>query len=162
MQLRAVIVGVYFVDVEFNTPTLGVKYIEIAVNLSPMTNKIEIGEDTDLDCREGEVTQDQLNWLEDSGIAPVVRQTGNGKVKRIKLDIQKLSQLAFEYELLKRTASSVEVDVLGEFRKATDNVLTTQQLTDRTGRPKSSVSRALSRLVKKDELDKVQDGVYRR
>lgn len=127
-----------------------------------MTDKIEIGEETHLDYQEGEVTQEQLDWLDDSEIAPVVRQTGEGEVMRIQLDIQKLSEFVFEYELLKRTASSVEVDVLGEFRKATDNVLTTQQLTDRTGRPKSSVSRALSRLVEKDEITKVQDGVYRR
>lgn len=127
-----------------------------------MTDKIEIGKETNLECHEGEVTEDQLDWLEDTEIATLIRRTGEGEVHRMKIDIRKLSQLAFEYELLKRTASSVEVDVLGEFRKATDNVLTTQQLTDRTGRPKSSVSRALSRLIKKDELDKVQDGVYRR
>lgn len=127
-----------------------------------MADKIKIGEETELECKEGDLTEDQLNWLEDSGLAPVLRRSGDGEVRRIKLDMRKLSKMAFEYDLLKSTASSVEVDVLSEFRKATDNILTTQQLTDLTGRPKSSVSRALSRLVEKDEITKVQDGVYRR
>ncbi|WP_442903409.1 hypothetical protein [Halobacterium sp. KA-4] len=46
------------------------------------------------------------------------------------------------------------------FRRTSDDVLTTVQLADATDRPKSSISRALLRLVEKNKLHRVQAGVY--
>jgi predicted transcriptional regulator of viral defense system len=82
-------------------------------------------------------------------------------VTRIKLDVEEIARIAFEFDLLKQVASTVEIEILETFRNSEDSTLTTSEIAQATGRPKSSVSRALSRLVEKTKLDKVQAGVYR-
>lgn len=125
-----------------------------------MPDKIQISEEAELSCKAGEITEEELNWLEDSEVLNL-KSRNEEEISWLEVDVSKLSQIAFEYKLLRSTASSVEIDVLGAFKRAGDDILTTQQVTNMTSRPKSSVSRALSRLVEKNKLQKVQDGVYK-
>lgn len=116
--------------------------------------------ETTVQIDEATLTKEELRWLSDAGLVSR-RQSSGGEVKHIQLDIKKLAQIAFEYENLITVASSVETDVMSVFRKRGDNVLTTSQIAEYSGRPKSSVSRALGRLVDKGKISKVQSGVYR-
>jgi predicted transcriptional regulator len=116
--------------------------------------------ETTVEIDEATLTKEELRWLSDAGLVHR-RQSSDGEVKHIQLDIKKLAQIAFEYENLITVASSVETDVMAVFRKRSDNVLTTSQIAEYSGRPKSSVSRALGRLVDKGKISKVQSGVYR-
>ena len=127
-----------------------------------MSDNIEIGEETTIKCKPGELTAEEREWLNNSNVAKIKTRADDTTVYEIVIDIPKLSRLVFEHESLKSTASSVEVDILNTFRRVSDNVLTTQQVAEKTGRPKSSVSRALGRLVEKGKIQKVQDGVYKR
>lgn len=125
-------------------------------------DKFEIDSDTELIIEGGKITTEERDWLQETGILRIRgHTTETGDVSRAVLNIEKLSRLAFEYELLKEAASSVEIDILEQFRRRNTQTLTTGELTDSTGRPKSSISRALSRLTEKNKLVKVQPGVYR-
>ena len=127
-----------------------------------MSDNIEIGEETTIKCKPGELTAEEREWLNNSNVATIKTRADDTTVYEMVIDIPKLSRLVFEHESLKSTASSVEVDILNMFRRVSDNILTTQQVAEKTGRPKSSVSRALGRLVEKGKIQKVQDGVYKR
>ena len=87
--------------------------------------------------------------------------TKSGEVSDALLDLSALARIAFEYDLLRSVASRVEIDILEVFRSSSENTLTTSEIAEETGRPKSSISRALSQLVEKNKLTKVQAGVYR-
>lgn len=122
----------------------------------------EIDEDTEVTVDPDTLTIEEADWLRQNGVLRIrSHQTATGKVNEMALDAKKLSQIAFEFDTLKDVASSVEIEILEEFRRRDDRTLTTSELTDSTGRPKSSVSRALSRLTEKGKLSKVQAGVYR-
>jgi predicted transcriptional regulator len=122
----------------------------------------KITEQTDIEILEGELTDPERRWLESSRILEIKSHHTNTKeVTQANLNVDRLAQLAFEYEILKDIASSVETDIMDVFRRTSDNMLTTSQLADATGRPKSSISRALSRLVEKGKLHRVQAGVYK-
>jgi len=111
-------------------------------------------------------TESQLKSLQQFGIietnddlgfsAPNVRM-----IDQAKIDLRKLKQLLYQYQLLDSVASKVETEILDYFRESEGKTHTTGELAEATGRPKSSVSRSLGKLVEKDQLDKVQDGVYR-
>lgn len=110
---------------------------------------------------EGRITKEEEQWLAEND---VLRITGynveDGEVSEVEINPGKLSQIAYEYSLLKQVASSVETDILDAFRQSESNILTTAQIAEATDRPKSSVSRALSRLVDDNKITKVQTGVY--
>jgi hypothetical protein len=121
----------------------------------------KITQQTDLELVEGDFTPTEKQWLEKTGILKIDSyHTNTREATSVSLDVPKLAQLAFEYQILKDIASSVETDIMEAFRRTSDNVLTTAQLADATDRPKSSISRALSRLVEKNKLHRVQAGVY--
>lgn len=124
------------------------------------SGQYEFNEETTVQVSEGTLTEDELNWLGEAGLVKRRRSTGD-EVTYIELDIKKLAQIAFEYENLITVASSVETDVMAVFRKRGENVLTTSQIAEYSDRPKSSVSRALGRLVDKGKITRVQSGVYR-
>ena len=125
-------------------------------------DRFEITEDTEFVVEPGSLTIEESEWLRANGAVRVRgHSTNSGKVTKLEIDVNKLSQLAFEYDLLKQVASTVEIEILETFRNSADRTLTTGEIADETGRPKSSISRALTRLVEKGKLDKVQAGVYR-
>lgn len=117
-------------------------------------------EETEIEIEEGEITAKEMDWLRSIGVMRPNVRSGD-KVKEATLNINVLAQVAFEYDLLQSVASRVEIDVLRFFRVSEESTHTTSEISESTGRPKSSVSRALSRLVEKDKLTKVQAGVYR-
>lgn len=120
-------------------------------------------EETEIEIEGGSLTLEEADWLRENGLLHIVgHKTQSGEITNAEFDASKLARIAFEYDLLNSVASSVEVDVLEAFRTASENVMTTRQLTEATGRPKSSVSRALGKLTEKGKVTKIQDGVYRR
>lgn len=84
------------------------------------------------------------------------------RIERVQLNLQAVRELAYEYDLLQKVASRVETQILECFRSSEETTLTTAELADQIDRPKSSISRSLGNLVEKDQLTKVQNGVYRR
>ncbi|WP_115864760.1 helix-turn-helix domain-containing protein [Halorussus litoreus] len=84
------------------------------------------------------------------------------RVERVEFDLQAVRELAYEYQLLSQVASRVETQILECFRSSTETTLTTSEIAEQIERPKTSVSRSLGRLVEKEQLSKVQSGVYRR
>lgn len=122
----------------------------------------QISENTNIEVQEGSITAEEKNWLKRNGVLRIeAYKTDTGEVANAVLDIQKLSEMAFEYDILRKVASPVEIDILSTFRDSTNDTLTTEEITEYTDRPKSSVSRALSRLSEKGKITKVQAGVYR-
>lgn len=121
----------------------------------------KITEDTEITVGEGKITEEESQWLEKNGVLRISgHHVETGEVSKAKFDISKLSQIAYEYDLLNQVASSVETDILDVFRRSESNILTTAQIAEETDRPKSSISRALSRLVDKSKITKIQAGVY--
>jgi hypothetical protein len=130
--------------------------------MSQEFDQFKVDEETETQIKNGTFTPEEKRWLNQTGILRIQGyQTNTGKVHKLELDIEKLSQIAFEYDILKEVASSVEIDILEEFRRRDDRTLTTSEIAESTERPKSSISRALTRLTEKDKLTKVQAGVYR-
>lgn len=161
-------------DLLVNIVSVTAKKFEIAGNYIVVEGKhvymdheyefdlFEITEDTDVEVKPGHLTTEEYEWLQRSGALSIRGyQTATGKVNRIELDVEEIARIAFEFDLLKQVASTVEIEILETFRNSEDSTLTTSEIAHATGRPKSSVSRALSRLVEKAKLDKVQAGVYR-
>jgi len=125
-------------------------------------DRYQITETTDIDIQEGNITAEEKNWLKRNGVLRIhAYTTDTGEVTDAELDVEKLSEIAFEYDILRKVASPVEIDILSLFRDGSNDTLTTDEITEYTGRPKSSVSRALSRLSEKGKITKVQAGVYR-
>ena len=121
-----------------------------------------LSEETDVTINDGTLTKQEGEWLESVGILRVRSfNTESGEVSDALLDLSALARIAFEYDLLRSVASRVEIDILEAFRSSSENTLTTSEIAEETGRPKSSISRALSQLVEKNKLTKVQAGVYR-
>lgn len=122
----------------------------------------EVGPETEIDIEAGSITPEENGWLSENGVFHIRSYaTETGKVSEAELDIEKLAQMAFEFDILKQVASSVEVDILEFFRTSDETTHTTGEISEATERPKSSVSRALTRLSEKQKLTKVQSGVYR-
>lgn len=125
-------------------------------------DEYEIDSSTNVEIERGTLTVQEAQWLKANG---VLRITGykneTGKATNVVLDVEKLSRIAFEFDLLQQVASSVQTEILEAFRRSTDNTLTTSEIAQLTDRPKSSVSRALGQLTEKGKLQKVQSGVYR-
>lgn len=120
-----------------------------------------ISDNTKLDFSNGSFTAQEKQWLESVGILSIQSYTSSGNVNKAHIDFEVLAKMAFEYDLLRRVASRVEIDILEAFRRSSENTLTTSEIAEETGRPTSSISRALSQLVEKNKLTKVQAGVYR-
>jgi response regulator of citrate/malate metabolism len=125
-------------------------------------NEYVISDDTELEFTDGSLTAQEKQWLESTGILRVSSYSSNsGNVNEAEIDFEVLARMAFEYDLLRSVASRVEIDILEVFRRSSENTLTTSEIAEETERPKSSISRALSQLVEKNKLTKVQAGVYR-
>jgi len=120
-----------------------------------------ISDNTELKFGSESLTAQEKQWLESAGILRVRSYSSSGDVNEVHIDFGLLARMAFEYDLLQSVASRVEIDILEVFRGSNENTLTTSEIAEETGRPKSSISRALSRLVEKNKLIKVQAGVYR-
>lgn len=120
-----------------------------------------VSADTEVELSEGSVTDQEMRWLRSAGILGNTTYDKDGHVNKAQIDFESLAKLAFEYDLLQSVASRVEIDILEYFRRSSENTHTTSEIAEATGRPKSSISRALSNLVEKDKLTKVQSGVYR-
>lgn len=131
--------------------------------MSYQFNHFEITDQTEIVIEDGALTIDEKDWLTKNGVLQITGfNTEDGEANTVKLDVQKLAQIAYEHDLLKSVASSVETDVLDVFRESDETTLTTAEIAEKAERPKSSVSRALSRLSEKEKLIKVQPGVYRK
>lgn len=120
-----------------------------------------ISDNTKLEFSTESFTAQEKQWLESVGILSVRSYSSSGNVNDAQIDLEVLARMAFEYDLLRSVASRVEIDILEVFRRSSENTLTTSEIAEETERPKSSISRALSQLVEKNKLTKVQAGVYR-
>ncbi|UZE91808.1 MAG: type IV toxin-antitoxin system AbiEi family antitoxin domain-containing protein [Methanosarcinales archaeon] len=84
-------------------------------------------------------------------------------INNINLRIGKLSKAIYEWSILRRVASHLEVEILklfDEIAPKEKGVLTTGQIARHMKKSKASVSRALSNLCKKGVLKKLEKGVY--
>lgn len=108
----------------------------------------------------GELTEDTYERIQRSSTDAVTFTSSPPVIKSIEIDPAELAFVLYEYDILKKTASAVETDVLRVFRESNEKVLTTAQVTDRTERTKSSVSRALGELTEEGFLNRIQNGVY--
>lgn len=121
---------------------------------------LKLTDETTIKMSNGELGVKEREILHRAGIFLDSRET-DGVVTDVRLDFSRLGRIAYEHHLLKKVASQIEIEILDAFESASDSVLTTKQLVERTGRPTSSVSRALGRLSDTRWVEKVQDGVYR-
>ncbi|MFC6993182.1 helix-turn-helix domain-containing protein [Haladaptatus sp. GCM10025707] len=118
--------------------------------------------DTDITAEAGSLTFAEVQWLTQAGVLRIKsHQTATGEVTNAILNVEKLADIAFENDILSKVASSVETDILGAFKQSEETTLTTGEIAGEIDRPKSSVSRALTKLTEKGKLNKVQSGVYR-
>ena len=120
-----------------------------------------ISDNTKVEFSNASLTDQEKRSLESTGILSVQRRNSSGDIHEAYIDFEALARMAFEYDLLRSVASRVEIEILEVFRLSDENTLTTSEIAEKTERPKSSISRALSQLVEKDKLTKVQAGVYR-
>lgn len=119
-------------------------------------------DETEITISTGSFTEEERNWLESVGVFRInTVSTSSGEINEAHIDLNALAKIAFEYDLLQSVASRVEIDILEFFRRSEESTHTTSEIATETDRPKSSVSRALSQLVDKEKLTKVQAGVYR-
>ncbi|KZX46713.1 helix-turn-helix domain-containing protein [Haloarcula sp. K1] len=129
-------------------------------------SEFRIDGDTRMQFTSVTLTESQIKDLEHFGILEMNDDLGYSApnvrtIDQAKIDLRKLKQLLYQYQLLSSVASRVETEILEFFRESEGRTHTTAELAEAIDRPKSSVSRSLGRLVEKDQLDKVQDGVYR-
>jgi hypothetical protein len=130
--------------------------------MSESETDYEITDETEFEIIEGKLTEEEKQWLRSNGVLDLKGwKTESGEVSSAELNVNELARIAFEFDILSDIASSVETDVMEVFRRNSSEVLTTAQVADETGRPKSSISRALTRLVEKNKLYRIQSGVYR-
>lgn len=132
-----------------------------------MSEYYRISPSTKIEVEDYALTKDEWNWL----TRKVAGGTGTSfkdadannmhEVTKLPIDIEKLAEIAFEYDILEDVANTVEIEVIRHFRNSTETTMTTGEISDEIGRAKSSVSRALGRLVEKGQLERVQKGVYR-
>lgn len=130
-----------------------------------MAKHYRLDDETDIQFQDVELTRGELEWLQGTLLTGTsTRSEGEdvAVVERTTLDTQILAEMAFEYEILKGVANTVEIEVIRHFRQSGERTMTTGEISDALDRSKSSVSRALGRLVDKGQLDRVQKGVYRR
>jgi Fic family protein len=121
-----------------------------------------IADDTEVNAVKASLTPQEVQWLESADILKITSyQHNTGEITAARIDLEPLARIAFEYDLLQSVASRVEIDILKYFRQSSESTHTTSEIAEATGRPKSSISRALSNLVEKNKLTKVQAGVYR-
>lgn len=119
----------------------------------------EIGADTAIRIGEGSITERELKQLSQLNVI-VSYMANNYELTNIEFDIQRLRDIGFEYSILKDVASSVEVEVMRVFRRTNTERLTTGEISETIDKPPSSVSRALSRLVDKGQIERIRRGVY--
>lgn len=130
--------------------------------MSDSFDSYTITDETNIEIEGGEITNEEHDLLKAHGAVYVSGyKTKTGEVNDLQINASKLAQLAFECDLLDTVASTIEVEIMREFRQSEYRKLTTQEITAAVERPKPSVSRALKRLTEKDKIAKVQDGVYR-
>lgn len=120
-----------------------------------------ISDNTKVEFSNASFTDQEKQSLESTGILRIDRRSSSGDINEAYIDFEALARMAFEYDLLRSVASRVEIEILEVFRLSDENTLTTSEIAEKTERPKSSISRALSQLVEKNKLTKVQAGVYR-
>lgn len=123
--------------------------------------RYQFDSETEVHLHDAELTEQEYDWL--STITERRKASGSdpAHIDSISIQTEKLAQIAFEYDLLQQVASTVEIEVLRYFRGSEESTLTTGEVSDALDRSKSSVSRALNRLAEKDQLEQVQQGVYR-
>lgn len=129
-------------------------------------SEFQINSDTRIQFTSVTLTESQLEGLREFGILETNDELGFSApnvrtIDQAKINLRKLKQLLYQYQLLNSVASKVETEILEYFRESEGRTHTTKELAEAIDRPKSSVSRSLGKLVEKDQLDKVQDGVYR-
>jgi Fic family protein len=84
----------------------------------------------------------------------------NYQLEELVLDSEELAKMAYEYSILEGLASNVEVEVMKYFRNTQNKRVTSKEVREHLNRPASTVSRALSSLVEKGQITRVQKGVY--
>lgn len=134
------------------------------VSMSAGRVRHRLTEETEIEIEEGLLTDDEIEWLRSQGILDVKgyhTDSDPQEITKVELNVSKLARFAFEYDVLKNVASTVATDILEYFRQSDETTHTTAEISQGTGRPKSSVSRALKKLTEKGKLTKVQSGVYR-
>lgn len=129
--------------------------------MSDETHAYEISSDLSVHASADKITKHELDMLEKSGIV-VSSSTNNYQLTDLEIDLQTLQEIAFEYSILKRVASTVEIEIMKYIRMTTNDRITTREVADAVDRPPSTVSRTLGKLVDKGQIKKVQDGLYER
>ena len=127
----------------------------------PSGKRYQLDEETTINFENVQLTDEEYRQLKEVTGGHRASGSDPAHIDQITLDTEKLAQMAFEYELLKQVASTVEIEVLRFFRESEQSTLTTGEISTELSRSKSSVSRALTRLVEKAQLEQVQQGVYR-
>ena len=133
----------------------------------PEDTTLRIDNETRFQFRSINLSQADMERFEELGIIEnkSARNTSGKKgqrIVRVQLNLHAVRELAYEYNLLQKVASRIETDILECFRSSEETTLTTAELANQIDRPKSSISRSLGNLVEKEQLTKVQNGVYRR
>lgn len=119
-----------------------------------------INSDTNVIPKEYRILDEEREWLREAGVISGMKRTSD-RYDEIEIDFQKLSQIAFEYEILDAVASNVDIEILRFFLRSDETTHTTHEICRAIDRPKSSVSRSLGKLSRGGQLEKVQKGVYR-
>lgn len=120
-----------------------------------------VDEDTTVKFEKEDFTEEEWDWLNNISTGARIGGGNPRHVDEIILNVEKLSRIAFEYDILEDVANTVEIEVVRHFRESPETTMTTGEISDTLSRSKSSVSRALGSLVERGQLERVQQGVYR-
>lgn len=123
-----------------------------------------LDETTEVRFEGTKLSEEEWEWLQNvtSGAAVSGQQDSEERhVDRVTLKTEELAQMAFEYDILRDVANTVEIEVIRYFRESEETTHTTSEISDELDRAKSSISRALGRLTEKGQIERVQQGVYR-
>lgn len=131
--------------------------------MTPPPREVEFSEDTEIRCGPTNITEEDLQRLEEAGVFVDVglnEDDGHSTAETVEIDVRLLAELLYRYETLDYIASDVRVEVLHHFRTSDDNKHSTKELQEATGRHKSTVSDALGTLTEAGYLEQIQRGIY--
>lgn len=124
-------------------------------------NKFQLNDDVEVELTSANeiITRHELENLQSHDIV-VKYETSNYQLEQLVIDSKELAKVAYEYSILKELSSNVEVEVMRYFRNTRNKRVTSKEVREYLDRPASTVSRALSALVEKGQIKRVQQGVY--
>lgn len=124
---------------------------------------------TRIDPYVSEFSEEEWEFLQHMGIVGRHEyqsgQEENMHISEARIDFERMADVMRDYKELRQENRTIEAEIMDFFRwsskKRNRATYTTGEIAGELEHPKSSVSRALGKLAGRDDITKVQKGVYR-